>query len=205
MIYATDNRYFYAYHSGQKPGDKNWLTSQQGVDKIYKAHLALKGITIPSLANKKLTNHDLPTIFSEYQSSLITYFGKNTSTTGDTHITQQPWSNVNTFDYNRPPSNRKQLRVGLAYAVLSKNGGKVNISAYSEDLAINYNTNKMQVLSSQHQQLKGDTPSSQEDIFEINVDIISDLYSSFVSVRKHESLYSNIRDENKKTEIKTPK
>lgn len=196
MIYATDNKYFYAYHTGQKPGDTRWLTSQQGVDEIYKAHLALKGTTIPSLNGKKLTNQDLPTIFSDYQSSLVTYLGKNTHLTGNTRIPQEAASNVNTFDYNRFATDKEHSRVGLAYAVLTKNNNKINITAYSEDLSIHNRSAELRPLASQHQLLAGEASSSEDVIFNTSIDTLSDVYNSFVSLREMKAVYDKLATEN---------
>jgi len=184
MVYATDDKYFYAYHTGQEAGDKNWLTSQQGVDEIYNAHLALKGTTIPSLTGKRLTNQDLPTIFSDYSSSLVTYLGKDTPATGNTRIPQNSWSNVNTFDYNRYETNSEQSRLGLAYAILNKKDNNVTISAYSEDLSINIKSGELTPVASNHQLLKGKKSSFDESIFKISIDTVEDAYTSFVAARK---------------------
>ncbi len=183
MIYATDNHYFYAYHAGQQPGDTNWLTSRHGVKSIYDAHILMKGTAVSGFETKTFRNQDLPSIFSDYTSSLITYLGKNTKTTGNTRVTTDLYSNVTTFDYNKYHVVQGQSRVGLAYAVLSKNKGIVNVSAYSEDLLINNTTGDLTTLFSQHQRLKGVESTINDSIFDASVDILSDLYTAFIGMR----------------------
>lgn len=183
MVYATDDHYFYAYHAGQQPGDIEWLTAQQGVRSIYDAHILMKGAPVSGFESGILKNQDLPSIFSDYSSSLITYLGKNTRKTGNTRITSNLYSNVNTFDYNKYHLAQDQSRVGLAYAVLSKNKGVVNVSAYSEDLLINNMNGDLTTLFSQHQRLKGIESSVNGSIFDASVDILSDLYTAFIGLR----------------------
>ncbi|SUX27599.1 Rho-activating domain of cytotoxic necrotizing factor [Cedecea davisae] len=183
MIYATDNHYFYAYHTGQQPGDTEWLTSQQGVRSIYNAHVLMKGTSVSGFETALLKNQDLPSIFSDYSSSLITYLGKNTKTTGSTRITSNLYTNVTTFDYNKYHTNQDQSRTALAYAVLSKNKGVVNISAYSEDLLINHANGDLTTLFSQHQRLNGIDSTINDSIFDTSVDTLSDLYTAFIGMR----------------------
>lgn len=144
MLYATDNHYFYAYHAGKRPGDNDWLTSQQGVNTLYQSHLALTGKVIPHL---KAGNNGLLQITDTYNSSTINYLGKKVSMPGtsnappvDTHITDQGASGASTaiFDYNAEPAidARDKARLGVAYAVLSRVKGKVKVNTFSDDLAI---------------------------------------------------------------------
>ncbi|EPF16974.1 Rho-activating domain of cytotoxic necrotizing factor [Cedecea davisae] len=183
MVYATDNKYFYAYHAGQERGDAYWFTSQQGVGSIYEAHLALKGTTIDSVAPADLKNQHLPTILSDYNSSLITYFGKNTQATGDTRIAIDRFSDIKAFDYNKHNTIQNQARVGLAYAVISKSDGVVNAVAYSEDLSISVENNKLTTLSRLHQRLTGNVTNTNNSIFDTSEDTLSDLYFAFAMTR----------------------
>ncbi|PQQ23947.1 cytotoxic necrotizing factor Rho-activating domain-containing protein [Photorhabdus hindustanensis] len=142
MIYAVDKDYFYAYHAGQQPGDNNWLTSREGVESIYKSHVALTNKELAEIKNilantdngKVLGNNQLIDIFSSYDSSMVTYFGKETSVSGNTRITTAN-EKVNLFDYNQIKDSSNNPRLGLAYALITKDAGKIKIKAYSEDLS----------------------------------------------------------------------
>nr|WP_227317314.1 cytotoxic necrotizing factor Rho-activating domain-containing protein [Cedecea davisae] len=179
MIYATDDSYFYAYHAGRGSAKSEWLTSQDGVKSIYDAHLALKGTTLHSMSPVDLKNQDLPLILSDYNSSLITYLGKNTLETGDTRIAIDEYSGIRAFDYNNRDTPSGHVRLGLAYAVISKSDEIINAVAYSEDLSISIETNKIKTLSSQHQRLAGLVSNTNNSIFDTSEDTLSDLYTAF--------------------------
>ncbi|CAE6832828.1 hypothetical protein R70006_06739 [Paraburkholderia domus] len=146
MIYAVDADYFYAFHFGQKAGDSDWLTSRDGAASFYKAHLSLGGKPFTGLRinNGILTddhgaplrgNDALVDILSNYHKSTINYFGKYAPDGTSTRTTKVK-SNVNQFDYNRIDPVSRDPRVGIAYALLTKDRGKVKVSTYSEDMSI---------------------------------------------------------------------
>ena len=151
VIYAVDDKYFYAYHAGQKPGDINWLTSKDGVESIYKVHVSLKGRIIPGISG--YNNETLKKIFSTYHSSLITYFGKNSPTIGDTHISKSAGSSVNVFDYNHAKYTGKKPRLGFSYALLSRGNGVTRVSTFSDDIIIIPQGNEIKSLSSEIKEL----------------------------------------------------
>ncbi|WP_034947402.1 cytotoxic necrotizing factor Rho-activating domain-containing protein [Erwinia oleae] len=182
MIFSTDHKYFYAYHAGQHPGDTNWLTSREGVNSIYQAHLSLKGTRIPSFENKALSNKQLPELFSEYHSSTINYLGKSSPQTGSTHIPEPaPYSGINAFDYNQAKTVRDNPRLGVAYAVLSKKNGEVRVTSHSEDLSFKFNSSEPQTLSSQYNLLKGEPTA--EDVVTPAINALSDAYNTFIVAR----------------------
>lgn len=150
MVYAVDNDYCYAYHVGQKAGDAKWLTSREGIESIYQAHMQLKGAPV---AGEMQSNNDLLRIFSTYDSATINYFGKETKVTGDTHISDSAGSNLNVFDYNAAVDKKNRVRLAVSYALLSRNNGQVNVSTYSDDMGIALKDKKVTSLSTQKNDL----------------------------------------------------
>ncbi|NHB95568.1 cytotoxic necrotizing factor Rho-activating domain-containing protein [Photorhabdus stackebrandtii] len=142
MIYAVDESYFYAYHARQKMGDDNWLTNREGVESIYKSHVALTNKKLVEIENmlantdngKVLGSNQLVDIFSSYDSSMVTYFGKETSVSGNTRITSAN-EKVNLFDYNQIKDSSRNPRLRLAYVLITKDAGVIKIKVYSEDLS----------------------------------------------------------------------
>ncbi|MEZ0605028.1 cytotoxic necrotizing factor Rho-activating domain-containing protein [Paraburkholderia sp. IW21] len=145
MIYAVDRNKFYAYHAGQKSGDSGWLTSREGAASIYRAHLSFTGRAVSDLKieNNRLVdgsgtavsgNDALVQIFSTYARSTINYFGKLMPDGGRTQPTERRGS-VNQFDYNGFYDSDNP-RIGLAYALLVRDQGKVRVASYSEDMSI---------------------------------------------------------------------
>lgn len=139
MLYAIDKEQFYAVHTGQKPGDKNWKTGIQGVSTTQLSLRALSGKVLPVAGSH---NNDLIDTLSEFESSAITYFGKE-----GTRIDQNR-ENISTFDYNQAQAPRLAIRAGYSYALLAKSAGKVNVKVLSEDVTINLNTKKISVINS---------------------------------------------------------
>ncbi|WP_340621739.1 cytotoxic necrotizing factor Rho-activating domain-containing protein [Xenorhabdus siamensis] len=137
MVYAVEGGYFYAYHAGQRVGDKGWLTSRDGVSSLYESHLKLTNKPLPDnkMGREDMSNDDLVDIFSQYEKSVITYFGKSISAGKTTRIMKQN-PHVSMFDYNQVLADAGNPRFGLSYALLAKDGGKIKIKVYSEDLLI---------------------------------------------------------------------
>ncbi|MER2474074.1 cytotoxic necrotizing factor Rho-activating domain-containing protein [Photorhabdus laumondii] len=134
MIYAVDDSYFYAYHFGQQVGDIGWLTSRDGVASLYDTHLKLTNKVLDGLeAGKIMSNNDLVDIFSKYEKSVITYYGKDISASSNTRITKEN-INVGIFDYNQKTVETRDPRLGLSYALLVKDYKDIKIKVYSEDL-----------------------------------------------------------------------
>ncbi|MGF6901295.1 cytotoxic necrotizing factor Rho-activating domain-containing protein [Paraburkholderia sp. GAS348] len=145
MIYAVRDNTLYAFHAGQKSGDSGWLTSREGAASIYKAHLAFNGKVISDFEIKENRlidgngmsvsgNDALVKIFSTYDRSTINYFGKSTPN-GESARPTEVRNNVNQFDYNGALS-LGDPRVGVAYALLVKDKGKVKVTSYSEDMSV---------------------------------------------------------------------
>ncbi|MER2474075.1 cytotoxic necrotizing factor Rho-activating domain-containing protein [Photorhabdus laumondii] len=188
MVYATDSKHFYAYHAGQNPGDDNWLTGREGVRSIYNAHLKLKGTPVPAadqaINNNSINNNILNEIFSVYDNSMITYLGKNTAKTGSTRISDISQQNINKFDYNAASPRKSDVRVGLAYALLTKQGNSTSIAAYSEDLSISLENGSLSMLASCEVQLKGTQYVSKEIIsFDDSVEQLGNVYTGFRGIR----------------------
>ncbi|WP_047684534.1 MULTISPECIES: cytotoxic necrotizing factor Rho-activating domain-containing protein [Xenorhabdus] len=137
VAYAVEGGYFYVYHAGQRVGDKGWLTSRDGVSNLYENHLKLTNKPLPdNMGREDMSNDDLVDIFSQYEKSVITYFGKSISAGKTTRIMKQN-PHVSIFDYNQALADADNPRIGLSYALLTKDGGKIKIKVYSEDLLIN--------------------------------------------------------------------
>ncbi|WP_368910962.1 cytotoxic necrotizing factor Rho-activating domain-containing protein [Proteus vulgaris] len=140
MQYAVDKEKLYAVHTGQKPGDDNWKTGIQGVNTIQHSFRALSGKNLSVSGNH---NNDLIGTLSEFESSAITYLGKQ-----GTRI-DQVQENIAVFDYNNQHKvSRFEPRAGYSYALLARDAGKINVKVLSEDVIINQNTNKITVLDS---------------------------------------------------------
>ncbi|MGV7961269.1 cytotoxic necrotizing factor Rho-activating domain-containing protein [Photorhabdus tasmaniensis] len=60
MVYAVKDGYFFAYHTGQKPGDDRWKTGQDGAGDTIKSHQALLSFTdnIPNNEDNIPNNKD---------------------------------------------------------------------------------------------------------------------------------------------------
>ncbi|MEZ0602111.1 cytotoxic necrotizing factor Rho-activating domain-containing protein [Paraburkholderia sp. IW21] len=156
MAYAVDGNMFYAYHSGQMSGNSGWLTSREGAASLYRAHLSLTGRTVPgyNVADNKLAdesgvtvpgNDALIDILSTYDKSTLNYFGKVMPDGVSTRTTRVE-DNVNQFDYNKAFESDGS-RVGVAYALLVKDKGKVKVTTYSEDMSVVMREGKAGILT----------------------------------------------------------
>lgn len=139
MIYAVDKEYFYVVHTGQKPGDSDWKTGIQGVGTTQYSLGRLSGKNL-SVTGKH--NNDLMDALSEFESTVITYLGKQ-----GTRI-DQVRENVAVFDYNQAQAPRFAIRAGYSYALLARYAGKVNVKVLSEDVTVNPANNSIRVLNS---------------------------------------------------------
>ncbi|WP_080430214.1 cycle-inhibiting factor [Burkholderia ubonensis] len=129
VVYAVKDDHFYIYHSGisgaaqgYKP---NWRTSKDGVHTIIKSHEAITG---RRTGNLPLDNNALVDLFSEYDSAVITYFGKEGA-----RITKPLPGNVKVFDYNEGSAPKPGSRVGQTNALLTRSGDSVAVEVMSED------------------------------------------------------------------------
>ncbi|WP_206002721.1 cytotoxic necrotizing factor Rho-activating domain-containing protein [Paraburkholderia polaris] len=156
MAYAVDGDMFYAYHSGQMSGNSGWLTSREGAASLYKTHISLTGRPVPgyNVVDNKLVdesgvtvpgNDALIDILSTYDKSTINYFGKLMPDGVSTRTTRIK-DNVNQFDYNEAFESDGS-RVGVAYALLVKDKGKVKVTTYSEDMSVVMREGKAGVLT----------------------------------------------------------
>ncbi|WP_279046029.1 cytotoxic necrotizing factor Rho-activating domain-containing protein [Cedecea davisae] len=183
MIYAVDDKYLYAYHAGQQIGDTGWSVSQQGVQSIYDAHLTMKGTTLTSLTPNTLNNQDLYEILSDYENSSISYSGDIfRSTDKKIKIIPEKTSNVNAFSYHEYSHDTNQSSSGLAYAVISKKDGTINVSTHAEDRIIDKD-GILTILSAKSVRLKGDEPTLSNTLFNTSLDTLSDLYTIFIATR----------------------
>ncbi|MCC8374063.1 cytotoxic necrotizing factor Rho-activating domain-containing protein [Photorhabdus bodei] len=128
MVYAVKDNYFFAYHTGQKPGDDEWKTGQDGVVTTGQSHKALLSDGKPIAVNQQ--NNDLVNIFAEYDQSVITYMGKQAVVIDNTA------ENVSVFNYDEIKPGRPVIRVGYSYALLANDNGKVNVKVLSEDAIV---------------------------------------------------------------------
>ena len=139
MLYAVDKEQFYAVHTGQKPGDKNWRTGIEGVSTTQRSLRALSG---KELSEDGKHNNDLIETLGTFENSAITYLGKQGTTIDQTR------ENVSIFDYNKARSSGFAIRAGYSYALLARHAGKVNVKVLSEDVTIDAKTNNIRVLNS---------------------------------------------------------
>ncbi|NDK99549.1 cytotoxic necrotizing factor Rho-activating domain-containing protein [Photorhabdus bodei] len=128
MVYAVKDNYFFAYHTGQKPGDGEWKTGQDGVVTTGQSHKALLSDGKPIAVNQQ--NNDLVNIFAEYDQSVITYMGKQAVVIDNTA------ENVSVFNYDEIKPGRPVIRAGYSYALLANDNGKVNVKVLSEDAIV---------------------------------------------------------------------
>ncbi|OCQ52481.1 Rho-activating domain of cytotoxic necrotizing factor [Photorhabdus australis subsp. thailandensis] len=129
MVYAVKNGYFFAYHTGQKPGDKEWKTGRQGVVATYRSHQALSPDSEPMAVGEQ--NNDLVNIFASYDQGIITYMGKPGV------IIDNTAENVGVFNYDEVKLEKPDIRAGYSYALLAKDDkGKVNVKVLSEDVIV---------------------------------------------------------------------
>ena len=135
-VYAKDNQSFYVYHTGKNETRSGWKTASDGVETLYRAHVALKEGGL-SYVGANMSNTDVPSIFSAnslnpYQQSTITYHGKLNSKMPDTEYTQT------IFDYNDATASLSPFgRAGYSYALLSRSDdGELRIATSSEDLTV---------------------------------------------------------------------
>ncbi|MCT8341585.1 MULTISPECIES: cytotoxic necrotizing factor Rho-activating domain-containing protein [Photorhabdus] len=129
MIYAVKDDYFFAYHTGQKPGDNEWKTGRQGVVTTYESHKALSPDSEPMMVGEQ--NNDLVNIFAKYDQSVITYMGKPGVVIDNTA------ENVGVFNYDEKKLEKPAIRAGYSYALLARDDkGKMNVKVLSEDAMV---------------------------------------------------------------------
>ncbi|MDE1480961.1 cytotoxic necrotizing factor Rho-activating domain-containing protein [Xenorhabdus bovienii] len=124
MLFAHDQQYFYAYHTGQS-NPSEWRTGVGGVETTAESHRLLTGKDPGELESH---NNSLISLFDSYESAHITYFGKE-----GTKITENS-EKVLTSDYNSFKS--FDPAIGYAYALLARVGNKVKIKTLSEETHI---------------------------------------------------------------------
>nr|WP_242452398.1 cytotoxic necrotizing factor Rho-activating domain-containing protein [Morganella morganii] len=139
MLYAMERSHFYVVHTGQKPGDDEWKTGIQGINKTQQVFNILADKNLPVSG---VHNNDLISTLHAFDSGAIAYMGKD-----GTRINQTA-EGVSAFDYNEAQASRFDIRAGYSYALLAKNAGKVHVKVLSEDVIINPATNKINVLNS---------------------------------------------------------
>ncbi|AKH64597.1 MULTISPECIES: cytotoxic necrotizing factor Rho-activating domain-containing protein [Photorhabdus] len=145
MVYAVKGNYFFAYHTGQKPGDDEWKTGRQGVTATNQSHRALLPNSEPITVSEH--NNDLINIFATYDQSVITYMGKR----GVEINNPAEAENVSVFNYDASKPTEPYLgRVGYSYALLANDKGKVNVKVLSEDAIVpsNKKGNAIKVINS---------------------------------------------------------
>ncbi|MBS9434447.1 cytotoxic necrotizing factor Rho-activating domain-containing protein [Photorhabdus hainanensis] len=142
MVYAVKDNYFFAYHTGQKPGDDEWRTGQDGVVTTAQSHKALLSDSKPIAVNKQ--NNDLVNIFAEYDQSVITYMGKQAVVIDNTA------ENVSVFNYDEIKPGKPAIRAGYSYALLANDNGQVSVKVLSEDAIVSpgKNGNSIKVINS---------------------------------------------------------
>ncbi|WP_434525612.1 cytotoxic necrotizing factor Rho-activating domain-containing protein [Photorhabdus asymbiotica] len=129
MVYSVKNGYFFAYHTGQKPGNNGWKTGRQGVVATYLSHQALSPDSEPMTVGEQ--NNDLVNIFANYDQSVITYMGKPGV------LIDKMAENVGVFNYDEIKPEKPAIRAGYSYALLAKDDkGKVNVKVLSEDVIV---------------------------------------------------------------------
>ncbi len=143
MIYAVDGEYFYAYHTGQKPGHGSWKTGKDGVGTTYQSHLALKGTSVDGMENH---NDSLMSMLECYDDSMLTYLGKEGTKLSDRKV-------GNAFDYNSARAKPFDIRTGYSYALLQRDSHGLNVKAYSEDAVVDPIDNSVRVISSMKRRL----------------------------------------------------
>ncbi|OWO80497.1 hypothetical protein B5C26_17065 [Photorhabdus luminescens] len=129
MVYAVKGGYFFAYHTGQRPGDDEWKTGRQGVVATYESHKALSPDSEPMAVGEQ--NNDLVNIFAKYDQSVITYMGKSGVVIDNTA------ENVGVFNYDEKKPEKPAIRAGYSYALLARDDkGKMNVKVLSEDATV---------------------------------------------------------------------
>ncbi|WP_445497755.1 cytotoxic necrotizing factor Rho-activating domain-containing protein [Photorhabdus sp. SF281] len=130
MVYAVKDGYFFAYHTGQRPGDNEWKTGRQGVVTTDQSHKALSPDSEPMTVGEQ--NNDLVNIFANYDQSVITYMGKPGV------VIDNAAENVGVFNYDEIKPKEQYLgRVGYSYALLARDDkGKMNVKVLSEDAIV---------------------------------------------------------------------
>ncbi|MGV8000598.1 cytotoxic necrotizing factor Rho-activating domain-containing protein [Photorhabdus temperata subsp. temperata] len=129
MMYAVKDNDFFAYHTGQKPGDDEWKTGRQGVVTTNQSHQALLPNSEPVTVGEH--NNDLVNIFAKYDQSVITYMGKPGVVIDNTA------ENVSVFNYDEIKPEKLAIRAGYSYALLARDDkGKVNVKVLSEDAIV---------------------------------------------------------------------
>ncbi|KVP46717.1 hypothetical protein WJ88_25060 [Burkholderia ubonensis] len=129
MIYSVKDSDFYAFHTGQKPGD-DWKTGNQGVITTYESYKILSGTDIYGPINRH--NDELVRMFAQQDKSTITYLGKD-----GVHITyNSEFDNVSVFDYNKVSTPKFAIRAGYSYALLVRGEAGVKIKTLSEDVVV---------------------------------------------------------------------
>ncbi|AOK29745.1 MULTISPECIES: cytotoxic necrotizing factor Rho-activating domain-containing protein [Burkholderia] len=138
MIYSVDDNNFYAFHTGQKPGDDEWKTGQHGIVSTHESYQALTGKAI-SLTSES-HNNDLVDLFSNNNKTVISYMGKS-----GTKITKNN-EKVELFDYNEAIG--PNPRAGYSYALLSRGHAGVKVKVLSEDVSISMTNGELTKLAS---------------------------------------------------------
>lgn len=130
MIYAIKDGYFYAFHTGQKPGDNNWKTGGDGVQSLASLVSIINGKKI-TVCNR---NEDLLQVFADFDSVIITYMGKD----GNVIKTK---GNIVTFNYNQRERVGFEVRAAYSYALIYISKGGARVKTISEDVIVNMDGN----------------------------------------------------------------
>ena len=130
MIYAIKDGYFYAFHTGQKPGDNNWKTGIDGVQSLA----SLVSIIIGKKITEFNRNEDLLKIFADFDSVIITYMGKD----GNVIKTED---HIVTFNYNQRERTGFEVRAAYSYALIYNGKGGARVKTISEDVIVSMDGN----------------------------------------------------------------
>jgi hypothetical protein len=129
MVYAVRGDMLYVYHAGMRSNaegiPKDWTTGENGARTIAQSHAALTGMPVPEGFSGNYNG--LADIFSEYDSSFITYLGKGDNVIGRTY------SNVSSFDYGHIPRPIGDARIAYAGLLLIRRGDTVKVEAFATD------------------------------------------------------------------------
>ncbi|NMM03780.1 hypothetical protein HHL24_38645 [Paraburkholderia sp. RP-4-7] len=142
VAFGVDEQYFYAFHAGQKSGDQEWHTDQQGAASIYRAYLSLNGEEIPSLRisedmvlvnerNELAGNSGIVDILEKYESGFFAFSGKSAASPPAETDTEKP---IRWLDY-APTTTDSAAEKGCAYALLVRRDGNLKITAHAASAA----------------------------------------------------------------------
>lgn len=145
MVYAVDDENFYAFHTGQEPGAKDWKTGIQGPETMYKVADQLSG-KITQLRHKE-HNNGISDILENYKKGMVTYFGKPGA-----HINKHN-RNTKYFDYNESKSAPFEIRAGYSYALITMEGNLPKVKVLSEDVKVNPKDCTIKILASAEERL----------------------------------------------------